>query len=162
MTTIEYAYNRFCLERFPRPNEAQLAELEQRIDVTFPDDFRHFVLEFNGGYFDAPEIIQVDERCPREGLRFLSGIGASHEESELGRQFYLSLFDDNDPPKIVPVGRSCMGGLIILITEDEGRGEIWYKEPFGTFYYLADGIEEFFDLLRDPPWGGCPATSGET
>lgn len=44
-----------------------------------------------------------------------------------------------------------MGGLIILDTvPGEGRGEIYYKQAFGEFYWLAEGIEEFFTLLREP------------
>jgi hypothetical protein len=153
MTTIEYAYRRFCTKRFPLPSEAQLSDLERRIGVVFPDDYRRYVLEFNGGYFSEPEIEQVTEGCPQDGLRCLFAIGASHVSAELGREVDLSLFDDNDPPLIVPVGSTGMGGLIILITEEEGRGEIWYKEAFGTFSYLADGIKEFFELLKTPPWG---------
>ncbi|MBI2826026.1 MAG: SMI1/KNR4 family protein [Planctomycetia bacterium] len=126
--------------------------LEQRVGVIFPDDYRRFVLEFNGGYFSEPEITPVSEGCPDDGLTCLYGIGASHQEAELGRPATLAIFDDNDPPKIVPIGNTGMGGLVILITEFEGRGEIFLKKAFGDFYYLADGIEEFFDLLRDPPW----------
>ena len=42
---------------------------------------------------------------------------------------------------------------IVLIAEHEGRGEIFLKQAFGDFYVLAEGIEEFFGLLREPTWG---------
>ena len=32
-------------------------------------------------------------------------------------------------------------------------GEIFLKQAFGDFHVLADGIEEFFGLLREPTWG---------
>lgn len=150
MIGIEYAYQRFCDERFPLPSEAQLEALEQRIGITFPEDYRQFVLEFNGGYFTGPDITPVGDDCPQDGLRCLCGIGASHEESELATELYLSLFDGNDPPIIVPIGRTEMGGLIILITEEENRGCVLLKQAYGEFFYLADGIEEFFELLREP------------
>ena len=44
-----------------------------------------------------------------------------------------------------------MGGLILLITHPEDLGDVVYKEPYGDFYFLADGIEGFFELLREPP-----------
>jgi hypothetical protein len=56
MTTIEDAYRKFSKERFPLPGEAQLGALEERIGVIFPGDYRSFVLAFNGGYFNNPEI----------------------------------------------------------------------------------------------------------
>jgi hypothetical protein len=65
------------------------------------------------------------------------------------RSSSLALFDDNDPPLIVPAGHTSMGGLIIPITERAGRGEIYLKQAFGDFYYLAAGIEQFFELLRE-------------
>jgi hypothetical protein len=46
-----------------------------------------------------------------------------------------------------------MAGLIILTTEAEGRGSTFLKQAFGGFYYLTDGIDEFFSLLREPTWG---------
>ncbi|MBI2823756.1 MAG: SMI1/KNR4 family protein [Planctomycetia bacterium] len=151
MTTIEYAYDRFCTERFPLPTEREIVALERRIGVTFSPDYRQFVLEFNGGYFGEPEIAPVSEDCPPALLTLLHGIGASHREAELARSSDLVLFEDNDPPKILPIGATPTGGLIILTTEAEGRGEIFLKQAFGGFYYLADGIEEFFALLRDQP-----------
>jgi len=152
MTAIEDAYRKFSTERFPLPSESQLDELEQRIGVTFAEDYRRFLLEFNGGYFSEPEIFAVTEGCPQDGLTCLHGIGASHRDAELARPSRLALFDDNDPPQIVPIGHTGMGGLIILITRPEGRGEILLKQAYGDFYYLTDGIEGFFELLRDPPW----------
>ena len=128
-----------------------MAELERRINVIFPDDYRRFILEFNGGYFGEPDILPVGDGCPADALTYLSGIGAAHDGAELGAPSMLCLFDDNDPPKIVPIGRTIMGGLIILDTAPgEGRGEIYYKEPFGDFYWIAEGIEDFFTLLREP------------
>jgi hypothetical protein len=148
--TFEDAYRSFSTERFPLPTEAQLQDLEQRIKVRFPDDYRQFLLHFNGGYFTEPGITPVSEGCPLDGLTFLSGIGASHWEAELGSTRTMLIFDDNDPPKIVPIGDTTMGGLIILDTAPgEGRGEIYYKQAYGGFYYLAANIKEFFGLLRE-------------
>ena len=152
MTTINYAYARFCVERFPLPSEAQLAELESRIGVRFPEDYREFILEFNGGYFKCPEITPVDG-CPLETLQILLGIGASHEEAELGLPEDIALFDDNDPPQIVPIGYTGMGGLIILDTAPgDGQGAVFLKKAFGDFYYLVECIEDFLGLLREPTW----------
>ena len=89
--------------------------------------------------------------CPQDALKYLCGIGASLDNAELGESSTLMLFDDNVPPKIVPIGGTPMGGLIILDTAPgEGRGEIYYKQAFGDFYWIAEGIEDFFALLREP------------
>jgi hypothetical protein len=138
MNTIEFAYRRFSRERFPLPTEAQLRALEDRIKVEFPDDYRKFLLKFNGGYFIEPEITPVGEGCPHDALTFLSGIAANHWEAEVGDHRTMGLFDENDPPKILPIGDTAMGGLIILDTAPgEGRGTIYLKQAYGDFYYLG-------------------------
>ena len=153
MTTIETAYDRFATRRFPLPCEEQVAQLEQQIEVRFPDAYREFLLQFNGGYFKCPEITPVSADCPLETLAMLFGIGASHREAELCTPARMSLFDDNTPPKIVPIGSTGMGGLIILDTAPgDGRGEIYLKKAFGDFYFLVDELEAFFALLREPTW----------
>jgi hypothetical protein len=119
----------------------------------FPDDYRQFLLQFNGGYFKCPEIAPVGQNCPLETLQILYGIGASHVEAELGLPRRTALFDDNNPPKIIPIGSTGMGGLIILDTAPgEGRGDIFLKQAFGDFYYLTEAIEAFCALLREPTW----------
>ncbi len=154
MTTIENAYARFAKKRFPLPTEQQLADLEQRIGIRFAEDYREFILKFNGGYFKCPEITPVGEGCPPATLDIMFGIGASHHSAELAVPGDLSIFDDNDPPKIVPIGSTGMGGLIILDTAPgEGNGEVYFKQEYGDFYYLAANIEAFFALLREPMWG---------
>jgi hypothetical protein len=77
------------------------------------------------------------------------GIGASHPSAELGNPVGIGLFDDNDPPIIVPIGSTPLGGLIILDTAPgDEKGSICLKQAWGDFYYLADNIEDLFALLR--------------
>ena len=150
MIAIEWAYQRFCRERFPLPTESNIADLEGRIGVSLPDDYREFILDFNGGYFTEPDIVPPSDECPTDCLTCMRGIGATFPGAELARPRDLALFDDNDPPQIVPVGYTMMGGLIILVTHPNERGRILYKEAFGGSYFLAHGIEEFFELLHEP------------
>ena len=128
----------------------QIAALEERIGVTFPEDYRQFLGAYNGGYFIDPAIEPVVDGCPQCYLTCMYGIGASHPTAELARQSDLELFDDNDPPAIVPIGDTPMGSLILLITHADGRGQILLKEAYGDSFFLADGINEFFELLREP------------
>ena len=152
MNKIRTAYDLFCEKRFPLPTEQQVADLEKRIGVSLPPDFRQFVLEYNGGVFTEPRIVPPSEDCPLDRLTVLDGIGASHHSCELASASSLSLFDDNDPPQIVPIGYTLMGNLLYLVTHPEGFGHIGLKKAFSDdSYYLASGIDEFFGLLRVPP-----------
>ena len=149
MNIIQNAYHQFNTERFPLPTEQQVVELEGRIGVTFPDDYRAYLLTYNGGYFCEPDIVSPMGECPVEGLRLMHGIGAAHVEAELGKARDLALFDDNKPPQVVPIGRSDMGSLVLLVAHPEERGSILFKKAFGDAFFLASGIREFFELLRE-------------
>jgi hypothetical protein len=60
------------------------------------------------------------------------------------------LFDDNDPPKILPIGLTGVGGLIILdVVPGNGQGNIFLKVAWGDFYYLCESIKDFWELLKD-------------
>ncbi len=151
MSSIQPVYRQFLKIGFPLPSEAQVRALERRIKVDFPEDYRGYLLEFNGGFFIEPEIAPIGAGCPEDALSYLNGLNATHPGAELGSIEDMNLFDDNDPPKIVPIGGTVTGGLIILDTAPgEGRGDIYLKEAYGGYHWLADGIEGFFALLREP------------
>ena len=151
MINIVRVYSQSCTERFPLPSAAQLEELEQRIGVRFPEDYRRYILALNGGCFSDAEITPMGEGCPLAHLDIMYGIGAPYPVAELGAIESIALFDDNDPPQIVPIGRTALGHLIILDTAPgDGQGAVFLKQAFGEFYYLVDGIEAFFALLREP------------
>jgi len=150
MNAIELAYRRYSRKRFPLPTEADVQALEQRLHGVFPPDYRDFLLEYNGGYFTEPLIETDVEGCPSDLLTDMYGIHALRRGAELGNN--ADLFDDNDPLLIIPIGSTPMGHLIILDTAPgEGNGDIYFKEAFGDFYHIAEGIEEFFSLLKDQP-----------
>jgi hypothetical protein len=145
---IDAAYRDFCVKRFPLPTSQQVADLERRIGVPLPDDYRQFILDYNGGYFERAEIAFEAEGCPLDNLRCLHGIGASHATSELATERHLAVFEGNDPPAVVPIGNTVAGGLILLVVHAESLGCILLKVAFGDSFLLASGIEGLFSLLR--------------
>jgi len=148
---IDSAYEKFCTERFPLPSEKQVAEFEQRIGVQLPSDYRQFLLEYNGGIFNEPDLISPDPECPKNRLTFLCGIGGSPPCADLGSPDNLNLFDDNDPPlQILPIGDTMRANTIFLVTHPENNGSIGLQDIYSdNSFFLADGIERFFALLRE-------------
>jgi hypothetical protein len=151
MGPVESAYQILCRKPFALPGEEQVAALEQRIGVSLPDEYRRFILQHNGGWFNEPQIVPPSDESPEDRLTVLYGIGASHPSAELARARDLALFDDNDPPEVLPIGDTIMGNLLLLITHPEDNGSIVLKIAFSDeCHFLAVGIEEFFPLLREP------------
>ena len=151
MEVVDSAYQKYCKKRFLLPSEQEILDVEQRVGVPLPEDYRSFLATYNGGTFREPDITPTTKECPRDALTFLHGIHATFPAAVLASGHDLALFDDNFPVEILPIGYTMMGGLIILETGEEERGAILLKEAFGDFYYLCKGIRSFFELLVDPP-----------
>ena len=147
VTSIELVYSKFCTTRFAMPTVEHVTRLEEQIGVSFPEDYRDFLLTFNGGCFSNPRIVAPGKDTPAEYLQYMYAIGAPARTLELGSKVSLAFFDDNDPPQVIPIGRTPTNSLILLITHPEENGSIVLKVAFGGFFFLSSGIEEFFGLL---------------
>lgn len=150
MNNIALAYGKFCRTRFPLPSDKEVAALEERIGISLPEDYREFLLKYNGGYFTEPDILPPSDDCPLDRLKVLHGIRATQSSAELASTTWLTLFDDNDPPQILPIGFTLMGNLLFLITHWEDNGAIGLKKAGSDdSFFLVEGIEQFFGLLRE-------------
>jgi len=109
---IQSVYDAFAVERFPLPSEEQVSDLESRLGIPLPLHYRKFILEFNGGFFREPKplIAPVHEELRWYELDGLWGIAAAHRHAELGND--TNLFDDNDPPLILPIGNTSGNHLL--------------------------------------------------
>ncbi len=158
MDSIAAVYAKYCRQQFPLPNEQEVDELENRLGVTFPDDYRQYLLDFNGGFFaDAPvvlpEPITVEWRDgmvthSEVALTAMNGLHATTPEDELGNPLDVHLFDDNDPLQILPIGFAAVSCLVVLDLLPGYCGNILIKFPSAAAYTVADGISEFFDLIK--------------
>jgi hypothetical protein len=153
MSVIAQIYEKYCEERFSLPTEKQVADIERRMGVPFPADFREYVLRYNGGLFNEPDILPHQKECPLDRLAELYGLGANAGSEELASPDSLAMFDDNDPPQILPIGYTMMGCLLYMVIDPEGDdcGQVSIKLPNSDrCYFLGKGIEEFFTRLREP------------
>ena len=151
MSTIYDAYKEFSTERFPNIVESDIVSFEERVRIRLPSDYRQFLVNFNGGYFSEPQIVHGNNEVPIDRLTFMHGIRSIHPEAELGKEEDIAMFDDNNPPEIIPVGCTIMGNLVLLVThpDPEENGSVILKTIESTFH-LARGIVDFFALLQKP------------
>src|SRR5437870_4166884 len=98
MNSMDAAYGTFCKERFPLPSEKEVNDLEDRLGIRLPPDYRRFLLGYNGGLFTDPEFLSPVKGCPAGRLECMKGIGTKTSRTELASTVDLALFDDNDPP----------------------------------------------------------------
>ena len=146
MSAIENIYSKFCDGRFPLPSEQEVFDLEQKLGIPLPPEYRRFILEYNGGYFSDPLIVLSDPDYRQDCLTTLWGIHAPLPFAELGHD--VDLFDDNDPPEILPIGYTIMGNLLYIVTHIEEYGSIGMKLAYSSkTFFMASSIEGFFELI---------------
>jgi hypothetical protein len=154
MNAIEASYRAFLKRSFPLPSEDRVGELETRLGVPLPSDYRRFIMEYNGGYFLDPEIHVPVDACAIDALDVLAGVGATNPFDELGAAggFTPAIFDDNEPVEFLPIGYTLAGNLLYMdVRSTEYRGAIWMKiANSDKCIFLADGIDQFFRQLRQP------------
>ena len=153
LKNVAYAYDRFCRERFEPASEDQITDLERKIGVELPGDFKEYLRLYNGGRFDMPDFATPDSKCPKDCLKTLFGVGGPGDFANLSSVRNLSLFDNNRPAIILPIGVTIMNNLILLRTEvAAGRGNIALKLAFKSkYYFVAESIDVFFGLLEENP-----------
>jgi hypothetical protein len=146
---IDTVYGEWCTKRFALPTIQAVDDLQQGIDVRFPDEFLDYVLRYNGGWFAPLAIRKNADRESLGELECMYGIGASHPYSELGRVADLSIFDDNDPVQILPIGRTSGNYLLLMVVDAAGAdyGNIILR-TFSESFLVATGIYEFFEQLH--------------
>jgi hypothetical protein len=135
-----------CLDTaFTLPSEVDLLAFEAGVGAKLPEQYRQFLLQHNGGYFQ--DVVVNFGGGLGDGLDYLSGIGASFPDAELGED--LDVFDDNDPLKILPIGYTQCGSFLLLGVADDIRGQVWVQiSEDEEFKLIADSFIEFFGGLK--------------
>lgn len=144
MNSIEVAYRKYSRRRFPLPSEAEVRDFELVISADLPQEYRQYLLMYNGGYFTEPSISLP--WCV-DGLDVMYGIQATDASADLSLN--IDIFDNNIPLTILPIGYTVMGALLYMCTHHDDYGTIGAKKAHCDEYtVLASSIGEFFDLLK--------------
>jgi SMI1-KNR4 cell-wall len=122
MEIIDKIYIKHINTRFSLPDESSVDMIESRIGNVLPQSYRRFLLDYNGGFFDEPNIVSIGSRSPYDKLTCLYGIGATHICAELEKS--IDILDDNYPAIVLPIGDTLMGSLIIMLLDEEYSGQI--------------------------------------
>lgn len=136
----------------------QLQKTEKTIGLQLPDEYRRFVLLYNGG-------------CPKPGgFRFICQATGSWEESlvawflaiyEGEAENFLKFFNDYQgriPADTIAIARDPGGNLILLGTVGKQRGKIFFWQQdfetdeddvadYSNVCWVADSFNDFINSL---------------
>ena len=147
MTTIE--------DPGPRLSESDISNLEIRIGMVLPEQYRWFLLDFNGGT-PTPDTVDI-EGLPGASadVQVFFGIGRSVESNCI--EWNLATLAERLTEGLLPIAIDSGGSVFCLSLRRHDYGTVLYcdlQSVFADFesdpelYYVAPDFEAFLKKLR--------------
>ncbi|GAA0077321.1 SMI1/KNR4 family protein [Clostridium sp. CTA-5] len=136
--------------------EEEIFKLEDEIGFTLPNDYKEFLINFNGG---VPEVkystFTLNELEENIGLQVLYGLDL--EENLDLREWYEDYEDDLLDDCLI-IGHGIGFGFIVLVNSPEVSGVYFWDNSFElenssedeNIYKISDTFREFIEELKSP------------
>lgn len=136
--------------------EEEFFKLEDEIGFTLPNDYKEFLINFNGG---VPEVkystFTLSELEENIGLQVLYGLDL--EENLDLREWYEEYEDDLLDDCLI-IGHGIGFGFIVLVNSPEVSGVYFWDNSFElenssedeNIYKISDTFREFIEELKSP------------
>ena len=136
--------------------EEEIFKLEEEIGFTLPNDYKEFLINFNGG---VPEVkystFKLNELEENIGLQVLYGLNL--EENLDLREWYEEYEEDLLDDCLI-IGHGIGFGFIVLVNSPEVSGVYFWDNSFElenssedeNIYKISDTFKEFIQELKSP------------
>src|SRR5262245_12481319 len=142
----------------PPTSEVALAEFEKRIGSRLPEDYREFLLAYNGGKPKVSKFVFADRTGPYTGssVRAFAALSAgAHYDLYDYLDTYCSEEERRVPSEVLPIGEDNFGNLVCLAITGRhvGRVYFWNHEgetdpaAYRNMDRIADSFSEFLSKL---------------
>jgi len=136
-------------------SEQDITDLEEKLNLVLPKDYRAFLKENNGGYPEPDGFDFMDGSDGSSVDKFLE-VNNSKDESII--EYYLS-YKKRIPEDFLPIAKDP-GGNIILIKANSEDSQIYFwdheneaeegESPgMGNMHLIASSLQEFLDNLYE-------------
>ncbi|WP_160161114.1 SMI1/KNR4 family protein [Actinomadura sp. K4S16] len=130
-----------------------LDELERRLGVELPSDYRSFLLRRNGGRVHDNDLATPEGE--EIGIAVVSFLSLGSEGGDSMDEF-LGVYSGRYPKELLPVAEAVGGNLILIRVEGRMKGEIYFwdheqegdEEPvWENLTLLAPSFDQFMEAL---------------
>lgn len=143
------------INAFGNVSDKMISEFEHHIGFTLPEDYREFLLKYNGGTSQKRySTFFVKELNQEISLDVLFGLNVD----KLDLQKWNDEFVDDMLENTIIIGDDPGGGLIVLINGLDMKGVYYWDDSFNfeqsseerNIYKVADSFHEFIEVLKNP------------
>jgi hypothetical protein len=130
--------------------------LERRVGLRLPDDYRVFLLKYNGGR-PVPSGFPIEGLAnnPFGAIHFFFGVEDPLEGYNIG--WHRNVTPGRLPDNLLPIACDHCGDLICLSLYGDDAGAVlfwdWHTEPpepsYDNVFRIAGSFSEFIDSLRE-------------
>lgn len=136
--------------------EEEIFKLEDEIGFTLPNDYKEFLINFNGG---VPEVkystFTLNELEENIGLQVLYGLDL---EENLDLRDWHEEYEDDLLDDCLIIGHGIGFGFIVLVNSPEVSGVYFWDNSFElenssedeNIYKISDTFRQFIDELKIP------------
>ncbi|MCI9309694.1 MAG: SMI1/KNR4 family protein [Lawsonibacter sp.] len=129
------------IARFGGGELAKIAELEERYHITFPEEYRAFLVKYNGGFTPKTKFKKGRMASDLKGFYGIGKVKLSFDSLDMEKWLCLSMW---------PTACDSFGNLILTGLDQERRGKIyfWDHERGGALTLLGADLSQFVSLCK--------------
>lgn len=133
--------------KYPNLTEEEISDVEKKLGILFPLEYKDFLLSQNGGY---PKVCEFD--LP-DGSN-ASIVNHFYSIGEMPSNLYKRNRFLEDSAEFIKVGDDSGGNQILLRVRGENVGELYFldhdinPEVENNIHFLAEGFYKFLKMLK--------------
>jgi len=140
-------------------SELALSNLESKIGFVLPEDYRRFMIEFNGGR-PVPSFFsfQTSNGPTDANVRYFLTLFDKGKHYTIPQ--YLDRYNERIPDGLLPIGCDSFGNLVLLDGGVKSTGAIYFWDhelesmddpTWDNISFIASSFSEFANSLREAP-----------
>ncbi|WP_282609455.1 SMI1/KNR4 family protein [Pelagibius sp. Alg239-R121] len=147
------------VKRGPVLTEEKLANFENNNQLKLPEDYKSFMLQYNGGKPVPCDFPLIGHREESSDVVVFYGVDYELKALELQKNFdsIIGYFADPAFDKFFPIANDSFNDLICLDLSDEHYGAVvfidrvpmWKDYTAKEIYVIADSFSAFLDMLYE-------------
>lgn len=144
------------IKAFEKITEDDIAEMEELFDIVLPNDYKKFLLKYNGGAVKINKFneLSLDDINESINIDVLYGIHTGSKASDI--EYWTNEYAEDLFEKTIIIGDSIQHGFIVLVCDGSNNGIYYYDDSYyfdssndeSNVYFIADTFEAFWESLN--------------
>lgn len=142
---------------FKSTNKKAIEDLEGKLQIAFPQDYRQFLLSKNGGLLKKDDnnsffIKEINENII---VNVLYGIDTGNKNSNIDQ--WTNFLKSDLLDKAIIIGDDVIQGLIVLVCEGEDQGVYYWDDSYNfeessdssNTYLISRTFADFYNKINE-------------